>query len=211
MTAQEFLKQLEQCLSGLQSEERENALAYYREYFQEAGEEHQEEAVQRLGSPQAAAQRIINEMGDSGVYLPPKNVRQPSSDSTGTNTVRVIVTIIVILCAFPFWITLISLWFALIVTVLALVFAVAVTLIAFGLAAVASPIQGILAIIEGAIGYGIYYIGSGILCLGLVMLLWQPVLRLIKLIFQLIKLMSVGAVKLTITCVNAMLGRGKNA
>ncbi len=197
MTAQEFLKQLEQCLSGLQAEERANALAYYREYFQEAGEEHEEEAVQRLGSPQAAAQRIINEMGDSGVYLPPKAVREPSSASAGTNTGRVIMTIIVILFTFPFWIALLCIWFA-------LVFTLAVTIAAFGFAAVASPIQGILGIMGGSVGYGIYHIGSGILCLGLVMLLWQPV-------FRLIKWMSVGAVKLTINCVNAMLGRGKNA
>lgn len=194
MTAEEFLKQLEKCLSGLQADERANALAYYQEYFQEAGKEHEEEAVQRLGSPQAAAQRIISEMGESGVYMPPKSAAQTSSGNIGAGRIILAITLIILL--FPFWFTLFALWFSLLVTVIVL-------LIGFAFAAVAAPIQGIYIITEGFVGYGLYNVGAGILCLGLAMLLWKP-------IFQLIKWMSVGAVKLTAAGINALLGRGKN-
>ena len=42
MKREEFLKQLEQLLDGISEEEKADALAFYRSYFEDAGEENEE-------------------------------------------------------------------------------------------------------------------------------------------------------------------------
>ncbi|MCI5595413.1 MAG: DUF1700 domain-containing protein [Lachnospiraceae bacterium] len=51
MNRREFLEQLERLLSDISAEEREEALAYYRNYFDDAGEENEDAVIQELGSP----------------------------------------------------------------------------------------------------------------------------------------------------------------
>lgn len=64
MTSAEFLMLLEINLHSLTAEERENALAYYREYLEEAGDD-APSAIEALGSPQSVAQKIIAEAGSN--------------------------------------------------------------------------------------------------------------------------------------------------
>lgn len=68
MTAEHFLNRLRQELSDLPFAEREAALRYYTEYLAEAGPEHEEEAVDALGSPYDVAQQI-RQSGLSGSAL----------------------------------------------------------------------------------------------------------------------------------------------
>lgn len=58
MNQEEFLKQLSYLLSDLEEEEREEALAYYRDYLEESGELNPEEIQARLGSPEKVAAEI---------------------------------------------------------------------------------------------------------------------------------------------------------
>lgn len=58
MNKSEFLAQLAQQLRGLPDEERDEALSYYSEYLDEAGEENEEAAIEELGGPETVA-RII--------------------------------------------------------------------------------------------------------------------------------------------------------
>lgn len=55
MTKLEFMTELESLLSDIPSEEREEALQYYNGYFEDAGENHEEEVMKELGSPQKVA------------------------------------------------------------------------------------------------------------------------------------------------------------
>ena len=55
MTKLEFMKELEQLLPDIPSEEREEALRYYNGYFEDAGEEHEEDIIKELGSPAKVA------------------------------------------------------------------------------------------------------------------------------------------------------------
>lgn len=175
MTANEFLGQLEQCLSGLQTEERESAMAYYREYFMDAGAENEEEAAERLGSPQSAAERIISETGET--FSAPLG-RAPAQNASAannpgeTNSGRILTAVLVIVLGFPLWITVLSLFFALAVTIFSL-------LSAFALFAVAAPFQGISDIVSGSAGEGIFYIGAGLFAAGLVMLLFKPLMFIV--------------------------------
>lgn len=58
MNRKEYLERLEQLLLVLPYEEREEALQYYNDYFDDAGEEKEEKVIQKLGSPEEVAAKI---------------------------------------------------------------------------------------------------------------------------------------------------------
>lgn len=58
MNRQEFMKQLEELLIGISEEEKEEAIAYYTSYFDDAGEENEESVIKELESPQKVAATI---------------------------------------------------------------------------------------------------------------------------------------------------------
>ena len=58
MKREEFLKQLEQLLDGISEEEKADALAFYRSYCEDAGEENEESVIAELESPEKVAQSI---------------------------------------------------------------------------------------------------------------------------------------------------------
>ncbi|MFR4350349.1 MAG: DUF1700 domain-containing protein [Roseburia sp.] len=66
MNREEFLRQLERLLSGISEEERVDAIAFYRSYFEEAGEENEDAVIEELGSPQKVAEIIRKNLGIDG-------------------------------------------------------------------------------------------------------------------------------------------------
>ena len=63
MNKDEFLRQLEVLLSGISQEERTEALAFYRSYFEDAGEANEAKILEELESPQKVANSIIKDLG----------------------------------------------------------------------------------------------------------------------------------------------------
>lgn len=51
MNKQEFIRELRKELQDIPSKEQEEAVQYYEEYFEEAGEENEEAVIRELGSP----------------------------------------------------------------------------------------------------------------------------------------------------------------
>ena len=58
MNKETFLSRLEQLLYDIPREEREEAMDYYRSYFEEAGEENEASVLEELDSPQEIAASI---------------------------------------------------------------------------------------------------------------------------------------------------------
>ena len=58
MTGKEFLEQLEKLLKDLPEHDREDALAYYKDYLEEAGPENEAAVIKELGSPETVAETI---------------------------------------------------------------------------------------------------------------------------------------------------------
>lgn len=58
MNKEQFLKELEDLLQDIDATEREEALNYYRDYFEDAGSEHEQEIIKELESPKKVAQTI---------------------------------------------------------------------------------------------------------------------------------------------------------
>mgnify|MGYP002618787831 CR=1 FL=1 len=56
MTRTEFMKQLQDLLSDISKNEREEALQYYNDYFNDAGRENEKEVIKALGSPEEVAE-----------------------------------------------------------------------------------------------------------------------------------------------------------
>lgn len=58
MNREEFMKELEYLLQDIPDEEKEDAIAYYRDYLEEAGEENEEDVLKEFGSPERIASVI---------------------------------------------------------------------------------------------------------------------------------------------------------
>lgn len=86
MSRWEFMKQLEDLLSDISSNEREEALQYYNDYFNDAGKENEKEVIEALGSPQQVAKIVkegLNENGNTGEFTENgfSSVREDSSNA----------------------------------------------------------------------------------------------------------------------------------
>lgn len=83
MNREEFMRRLEQALRGMPEEERRNAMQYYADYFDEAGEENEEEVTRTLGAPEKVAADILREFRD--VSIPQQEKQQTSGFSRTTD------------------------------------------------------------------------------------------------------------------------------
>lgn len=63
MRKEEFLRQLEMLLSDISEEERADAMAFYRSYFEDAGEGNELHVLEELGSPENVAEIIKRDLG----------------------------------------------------------------------------------------------------------------------------------------------------
>lgn len=65
MNKEEFLKRLEELLSDISEEERADALAFYRSYFEDAGIGNEASILEELESPEKVAEVIKKDLGVS--------------------------------------------------------------------------------------------------------------------------------------------------
>ena len=63
MNKEEFLKRLEELLSDISEEERADALAFYRSYFEDAGIGNEASILEELESPEKVAEVIKKDLG----------------------------------------------------------------------------------------------------------------------------------------------------
>ncbi|MBQ8877909.1 MAG: DUF1700 domain-containing protein [Lachnospiraceae bacterium] len=64
MSRWEFMRQLEELLSDIAPAEREEALQYYNDYFNDAGRENEQEVISALGTPEQVAQIVKDGLFD---------------------------------------------------------------------------------------------------------------------------------------------------
>lgn len=65
MNRAEFIRELEYLLQDIPEEERDDAIAYYRDYLEEAGDEMEEQALREFGSPERVAAIIRSDLNGS--------------------------------------------------------------------------------------------------------------------------------------------------
>ena len=192
MNRQEFMKRLEYLLRGIPVSEREDALAYYNDYFDEAGVENEYQVIQELGSPEVVAEKILADVQQ--VYSDPEpEVYQSNSnkyenaEKPGMSKSTKILIVILLVLTFPIWIGIVAGLFGTVVGLIGAAFGIA---IGIGGAAVGLIGGGVLGTIRGiaifapnpveglaSIGFGVFLVALGLLlvllcvwCLGV----WLP-------------------------------------
>ncbi len=86
MTREEYLKELDANLITLPKEERDMAVSFYSEYFDDAGPENEQATIEELGKPYNLAMSIIGETSlysKSKVYLDYKMSKPMPQNTTG--------------------------------------------------------------------------------------------------------------------------------
>lgn len=83
MNRQEFMTKLEDLLAGISEEEKQEALAYYTGYFEDAGEENEEKILKELESPEKVAATIRADLADGANAQGSESAQQESQNVEG--------------------------------------------------------------------------------------------------------------------------------
>lgn len=75
MSRKEFMERLEKLLEDISDSEREEALQYYNDYFDDAGVENEAEVIRELVSPEQVAQKIKAGLSDSAAEFSEQGYR----------------------------------------------------------------------------------------------------------------------------------------
>ena len=76
MTRNEYMKILTHKLRRLPKDDYYRAVEYFEEYFDEAGPDQEQQAIEDLGSPEEAAKALIVDLAAANVKEPPKTIKK---------------------------------------------------------------------------------------------------------------------------------------
>ena len=170
MTRDEYLAQLRALLTGrTPPEELERILAYYTDYFNEAGPEGEARVIQELGTPAELVGRILG-AGRAGDDSPP-----PPQDFRQGSGLSALWKVLLAICAAPIAIPLILLAVLLILAVLLAAAGVVIGFVLGGagciVGGVAAAWSGIAVLFTHGMATTMFFCGVGMLCSGFGLLL----------------------------------------
>lgn len=84
MNRVDFMKQLESLLQNISPAEREEALQYYNEYFNDAGAENEQAVIEALGNPAKVAENIKRDIYGEAGYQKSQNRAVIQYQQSGT-------------------------------------------------------------------------------------------------------------------------------
>ena len=190
MSRKAFMARLDELLADITEAEKDEALSYYEEYFEDAGPENEEEVISSLGSPEKVAATIkaglsenaqeegeFSETGYTNSYYDVKDEvatinRRKGLGGIGTGGW----ILILILCVFalpilgPILLGIVGTIFGVLVAIAAVIFAVLVTGVALVAAAIAMVVAGFATLFITPL-VGIALIGAALLVAGIGILL----------------------------------------
>lgn len=186
MSRKAFMARLDELLADITEAEKDEALSYYEEYFEDAGPENEEEVISSLGSPEKVAATIkaglsenaqeegeFSETGYTNSYYDVKDEVATINKRKGLGGIGTGGwVIILILCLFalpilgPLLLGVLGTIFGLLVAVAAVIFAVLVTGIALVVAAVAMVAAGFATLFATPL-VGVALIGAALLVAGI--------------------------------------------
>lgn len=180
MTKSEYLSALRGALVGMTSEERESAVKYYEEFFDEAGEENEQDVIADLGSPQKLAKSILNDQ-ESFVYSersaenPPETIKpaqekQAVAASNSNTTAKVIVVVALVVTS--------PLWFSALASILGVLIGLVAAVAGLILGGIAAVIWGIINLVAGDVTLGGIFSGTGLIVFAIGMFLLVPTVLL---------------------------------
>ncbi|MFJ7952471.1 DUF1700 domain-containing protein [Lysinibacillus sp. NPDC096418] len=169
-----YLNSLRSRLHRLPEHEIDAALIYYEEYFDEAGEENEQQVIQQLGPPSQVAAQILADLAIKDLDATPKSTKKNMS---------------------AFWLIILAILSAplslpLLATAIALIFSAGAVVFSFVIAIVATVggilFGGLVALVSGFLiltdhwPTALLFIGVGLTITGFGVLIFSPTIRLIK-------------------------------
>jgi len=164
MTKEQYLNDLEQKLSKIPAQDKENAMNFYTEYIDDALENGKtiEDVQKALGKPEEVAAKIIADFSVN-------RVKEKPSLSNGLKALIAVLGVCALPLALPAAIAVVAIIFALLVAVFSIVFSLIMT--AFGLFLAVAVIIGVAVALLftdpllGMVTLGASFVASGILIL----------------------------------------------
>ncbi|MGL4737832.1 MAG: DUF1700 domain-containing protein [Cellulosilyticaceae bacterium] len=164
MNRETFIRELRLKIARLPQEELEAAIAYYEEYFDEAGPEYEAEIIKELGSPPQIAKQIMGE------HVLREAEQKPMSPKKSLGAVWIVIlAIFASPIAFPLAIAFVAVLFALGVTVVSLLFAGVVTVAALGIGFVVAIVASFTTLFIHP-ATGVFMIGTALTLGGIALL-----------------------------------------
>lgn len=197
MNRTEFMTRLAALLQDVPAEERRDAMQYYNDYFDDAGEENEQQVMKELESPEKVAEKIKADLGNSGQensgqftesgyrderfeqaampvqseYGDLENPAKKNSD----RTVKIVLIILIILVGLPIVLPVALGIAGAVIGVIAAIFGVFLALVAvsfaLAVAGISLVVAGILNFVpELAVGLALFGVGLILTVIGVVML-----------------------------------------
>jgi len=171
---EEYLKKLRSKIKKLPNEEVNEAIDYYHQYFDEAGEENTQAVIASLGSPAFVASQILADYATKDL---------DTHKNTTKKNFSAIWFIILATIASPIALPLALFLICLAVT---LILVCGVIILTFFIFIIGLPICGLFSIISGAAVImqdwhtSVFFIGIGIIAVGVGLLLYSPFVQFSK-------------------------------
>jgi len=189
MSRWEFMSQLEKLLLYVPIQEREEALQYYNDYFEDAGPENEQEVIASLGSPEKVAENIKRDIHQSNYGAEPDRV-EPGKEMVEYHPIPEIIEepmknmqksnmpgwlkIVILICAAPILIGIFGGLFGAVMGIIGGVLGVLFAgIFSFGIIGIVCPIVSVILVLAGiGISFvnvlaGLCVIGVGLLCMAL--------------------------------------------
>lgn len=226
MSRIEFMSELAALLADLPIDDRNDALAYYNDYFDDAGVENEGVIIKELVSPAKVAKTIKSELGgtieevqESSDVLPDKYAKMTANSSEEqqqqsqdmpkdkNNLLKIILIIAGVCILAPIILPIIA---AVFITIVSLLFAVFMFFVSLVLAAVAVIICGISLIVVGILMV-IPEIAAGLVCIGVGLLLTAAGLVATRYTVKLCTVVFPGMVRFTVDICRRLVGMTRKA
>lgn len=182
MTKQEFLEKLNSLLSDIPKTERESAMQYYMEYFEEAEIGEYDNIPETMESPEVIAKNIRSglendEEPEESYFKKEERTIIVENDTKEKNTMdssKMILLIIIAVFTSPIWggllISLVGVAIGVVATILGILVAIIAVMASFLVAGVVVIVVGAVKVVAAPIA-GITAIGVGLLLFGIGLLL----------------------------------------
>lgn len=204
MNRSEYIKALDDLLSRLPDDERQGAISYHEELFDDAGIDNEASVIESLGSPRDVADAILRESGmlavrennssqnngntkgstnNNGDNSQPKSKNayefnqqnNPDVKSDGSKTGAILIIVLIAVLTSGLWMGVVGTLFGIFVGICAVGLGL---IVGFGAGGVACLISGIHYLFSSAFPIGIVTIGAGLILVALMIFIAQPLFKL---------------------------------
>lgn len=178
MNREQYIAQLRVQLYALPAEEQDAAIEYYNNYFDDAGQENEQQVIAELGTPEELAAVIkadfacVPDTVDASGENPRAKYysRTASKQAQTQNTTNILLLGIILILTFPVWfpiaLTLLILAITFVIVIFAILLAVVAAAVAVLVGGIAAFVAGIFALFT-APAIGLLTLGAGLVLAGL--------------------------------------------